>query len=142
LRHLRSNLSELLEPGLLTFLDMLSEDAAMEFPYAPPGFTRRLDGKAAIRQHLDAIGNLIAIESFSSAKVYRTSTGCVLEFSCLGTARQTGRPYNQDYISVIAIRDGHIVHYRDYWNPLVVLEAVAPQAQTVEERTEEVQENA
>jgi hypothetical protein len=59
-----------------------------------------------------------------------------------GNSPTNGKTLYQDYISVIAIRDGHIVHYRDYWNPLVVLEAVAPQAQTVEERTEEVQENA
>ena len=33
----------------------------------------------------------------------------------------TGEPYDQRYISVIRVRDGHIVHYKDYWNPLALL---------------------
>jgi ketosteroid isomerase-like protein len=36
----------------------------------------------------------------------------------------TGAPYNQLYISVVTLRDGRIAHYRDYWNPLVVLTAL------------------
>ena len=56
--------------------------------------------------------------------IHPTPDGFVLETSCEGVATHTGKPYNQQYISVITLRDGHIVHYRDYWNPLVVLEAM------------------
>ena len=30
----------------------------------------------------------------------------------------TGAPYEQSYVSVLTVRDGLIVRYRDYWNPL------------------------
>lgn len=37
-----------------------------------------------------------------------------------GHVIETGLPYRQSYISVIETRDGRIVRYKDYWNPLVV----------------------
>jgi ketosteroid isomerase-like protein len=48
----------------------------------------------------------------------------IFEFSCSGEGVATGAPYNQLYVSVVTLRDGRIAHYRDYWNPLVVLTAL------------------
>ncbi|TYC52976.1 hypothetical protein FMN50_15435 [Rhodobacterales bacterium] len=48
----------------------------------------------------------------------------VFEFSCQGQGIETGKPYDQDYISVVTLRDGRVCHYRDYWNPLVALHAL------------------
>ena len=45
----------------------------------------------------------------------------ILEFASSGRAVATGEPFDQRYISVIRVRDGHIVHYKDYWNPIAVL---------------------
>ncbi|MBL4733431.1 MAG: hypothetical protein JKY82_12710 [Rhizobiaceae bacterium] len=39
-------------------------------------------------------------------------------------ALNTGARYDQNYISVVRVQGGRIVHYRDYWNPLILLEAV------------------
>ena len=36
----------------------------------------------------------------------------------------TGEPFEQRYISVIRLRDGYIVHYRDYWNPIAALQTM------------------
>ncbi len=36
----------------------------------------------------------------------------------------TGKPYHQRYISVVQMKDGKIFRFRDYWNPLIVLEAM------------------
>ena len=41
----------------------------------------------------------------------------VAEFTASGVVVATGRPYRLRYIAVLTIRGGHIVHYRDYWNP-------------------------
>ena len=51
-------------------------------------------------------------------------TNAVLEFSCKGTSHETGARYDQDYVSVLDLREGLISRYRDYWNPLTVLEAM------------------
>jgi ketosteroid isomerase-like protein len=130
---LRSSLGDQLAPGAVSFTDMLADDAVMEFPYAPPGLPKVLNGKAAIRKHVEALGGTIRVEQFSSPVVYQTPTGFVIEFSCSGIATQTGRPYNQEYVSVITLRDGLIVRCRDYWNPLIVLQAIEPEEAVEEE---------
>ncbi len=52
----------------------------------------------------------------------------IAEFRSVGTARPTGKPYEQTCISVVRTdADALITHYLDYWNPLVAIEALAPQ---------------
>lgn len=106
------------------FLDMCAEDIVFQFPFAPDGAVRELRGRAALAAYLPKAGHLINFESMSPATTYRTEGGetFVLEFSCKG-AGAAGR-YDQTYISVIHIRKERIVLYRDYWNPLVLLNAV------------------
>ena len=46
-----------------------------------------------------------------------------------GSARiaTTGLPYEQDYVMVIEAKDGKIIRYREYWNPLPAIEAFGGQ---------------
>ena len=109
------------------FVDMWAEDGSIEFPYAPPGFPQRLDGKAAIREHLRKFPEMLHFDRFSDPVFHQSQDPRVLvaEFSCEGRAVATGRPYNQQYISVVEFREGRIVKYRDYWNPVIALRAMA-----------------
>lgn len=43
---------------------------------------------------------------------------------CIGRGVATGLHYNQRYISVITVEQGYIVNYLDYWNPLILAEAL------------------
>jgi len=45
----------------------------------------------------------------------------ILEFEGFGRGVVTNEPFEQHYISDIRVRDGQIVHYKDYWNPLAIL---------------------
>jgi uncharacterized protein len=85
-----------------------------------------LEGRAALEKHLNGFGEILEIQKMTNLTVHRThQLGVViLEFGCVGQGVKTGEPYNQRYISVITVRDGRITHYRDYWNPLIVLSAV------------------
>jgi ketosteroid isomerase-like protein len=49
----------------------------------------------------------------------------IAEFDAEGVVVATGKPYRASYIAVITTRDGEIVHYRDYWNPLLAQELSA-----------------
>ncbi|KOY15119.1 nuclear transport factor 2-like protein [Paenibacillus xylanivorans] len=40
-----------------------------------------------------------------------------------GELAQWVEPYNQTYISIVSHQNGKITHYKDYWNPMVVLES-------------------
>jgi len=123
-RLLRTHLADALAPAE-SFIDMFTPDGVLEFPYAPAGLPRRLDGRKAIESHLRLVSGLLSIGEMLDVEVLlgREGTRAVLEFRCEGTARATGKPYWQRYVSVITLREGRIALYRDYWNPLVVIAA-------------------
>lgn len=123
---LRKGLGDRLTAGAESFVDMAADDVVMEFPYAPPGMVTRLESKAAIAEHLKNLGGMLEFDRMGEPVVHRSTDPdlFVLEFAGYGKGVETGEPYDQQYISVIRLRDGKIVHYRDYWNPLVVLRAL------------------
>jgi ketosteroid isomerase-like protein len=47
----------------------------------------------------------------------------VVEAHGSATIATTGRRYDQDYVVFVRTRDGMVVSYREYWNPLPGLEA-------------------
>ena len=108
------------------FLVMCDDDIEFQFPYAPLGTVTEVRGKDRMAAYLPKVGALVAFESMGTPIVHACEDDetFVLEFSCRGSGAETGARYDQDYISVIRVRDGRIVHYRDYWNPLILLEAV------------------
>lgn len=123
---LKLAISGLLRPDAESFIEMFAEDGVMEFPYAPPGGVTRLDGRDALASYLQGFPEILQIDRMTEPVVHRTMNPevVILEFGCVGRGVRTGEPYDQRYISVITVRDGLIVHYSDYWNPLVALRAV------------------
>lgn len=123
---LRTALGDNLAPTATSFVEMMAEDGVMEFPYFSASEPMRLHGREAVRQHLANLSGLIEIDSFHDLTVHVSQTPGVfiLQMRCTGTAVKTGLPYNQRYISVITVAGGYIVNYLDYWNPLVVAEAL------------------
>jgi ketosteroid isomerase-like protein len=104
---------------------MIADQGVMEFPYAFPGLPDRLDGREAVARHLEGLSGLIAFDGMGEPTVHPSidPNVVVIEFEGFGRGVATGEPYDQRYISVIRTEGGRIVHYRDYWNPIVVLRA-------------------
>lgn len=96
-----------------------------EFPYAPPGGVDRLDGKEALAAYLPGVAGMITIDTLEATAVHPCLDPevVIIKFVATGQGKATGLPYDQRYISVVRVRDGRIIHYRDYWNPLVALAA-------------------
>jgi ketosteroid isomerase-like protein len=106
------------------FLDVFAEDVVFEFPYAPEGLPKRLDGRDRLAAHLVRLGPLLQFDTFHLEGSYVCGDTVVLEFTCEGRGVETGVAYDQAYISVVTLRDGRIARYKDYWNPLVALAAL------------------
>jgi uncharacterized protein len=123
---LRSALGSRLAVDATSFVEMFSKDGIMEFPYAPPGMPDRLEGRNALAQHLNGLADQIVFDWMEVPIVHDTTDPgvVILEFRGGGRGVATGERYDQTYISVIRVRDGHIIHYRDYWNPLAALRAI------------------
>ena len=118
-------LGERIDPAAKSFVEMMSEDFVMEFPYARPGMPTRVEGRAAVLAHLMKVGGDVSVDSASNLVVHETTDPevVILEFDGHGRSVRTGEAYEQRYISVIRARGGKIVHFKDYWNPIQGLKA-------------------
>jgi ketosteroid isomerase-like protein len=123
---LRETLGEHLNPDAETFVQMFAENGVMEFPFALPNVPQRVEGREALSARLAALAGLIEFDSVSNVVKHGTSDPevFIIEFAGFGKGLATGEPFEQRYISVIRIRDGQIVHYKDYWNPVAFLRAM------------------
>lgn len=121
---LREAIGPEIDPEACDFLSMCAEDIVFEFPYAPESAVSRLEGKAALAAYLPKAADLVDIETMEISATYRDqdSETFIIEFNAIGISRVNDTPYHQNYISVIRLRDGLITQYKDYWNPLVVMQ--------------------
>ncbi len=117
----------LLDKDMAGFAGLWAVDGVMEFPFAPPGYPSRLEGRAAIEDYLRDYPKMLDIQGFPKQVVHQSvdQDVVVAEFDAEGVVVPTGKPYRFSYIAVITVRDGEIVSYRDYWNPLYVQELSA-----------------
>ncbi|HEX2816137.1 MAG TPA: nuclear transport factor 2 family protein [Phenylobacterium sp.] len=122
---MRDALGDRVDPAAESFVEMMAEDFVMEFPFARPGMQTRIEGRTAVLTYLMTVGQGISIDSVSNVVVHDTTDPdvVIVEFDGHGRSLKTDEPYEQRYISVIRTRDGRIVHYKDYWNPIQGLKA-------------------
>ena len=108
------------------FNELWTENAVLEFPYAPPGLVARVAGKAAIVKYYKDTPNQFTDWKFTVSAFYETTDPNVILIEWRGTAKiaANGNHYDQTYIGFLQTDDdGKIVHYKEYWNPTIVLEA-------------------
>jgi ketosteroid isomerase-like protein len=110
------------------WVTLFAPDAVLEFPFAPVGVPRRVTGRDALFAHMSSFPETFDIE-FVDLVFHETvdPSLVIAEFRSRGTARPTGKPYEQTCISVVRTDDDALItHYLDYWNPLVAIEALTP----------------
>ncbi|RKG62644.1 nuclear transport factor 2 family protein [Corallococcus sp. AB011P] len=103
------------------WLTLFADDAVVEFPYAPSlGGSARLEGIEAIRAYFAPITRHFQGLTFTNVQRHPSvdpTTGW-MEVHGSATLLPGNIPYEQDYVMRMQVRDGRIVHYREYWNPL------------------------
>jgi len=110
------------------WVTLFTPDAVLEFPFAPVGVPRRVTGRDALVAHMSSFPETFDIK-FVDLVFHETvdPSLVIAEFRSTGTARPTGKPYEQTCISVVRTDDDALItHYLDYWNPLVAIEALTP----------------
>lgn len=122
---LKDALGARIDPALTSFIDMMSDDFVMEFPFARPGMQTRIEGRIPVLTYLAGVVGGISVDRIDNVEVHETADPevVIVEFEGHGTATRTGEPYEQRYISVIRARGGKMIHYKDYWNPIQGLKA-------------------
>lgn len=120
----RHSLRLLLGKDIASWVGLWAEDGFMEFPFAPPGWPGRLEGRAAIADYMRDYPDHIDLHDFPDLSIHRTTSPdtIVVEMRGVGRLVRTGNPFEMTYIAVVTVRDGRFASYRDYWNPLALQE--------------------
>lgn len=117
---------ELIGTNIERWLELFTDDAVVEFPYAAGlGLPERLEGREAIRRYFAETPKHFLGLVFTNVQRYRTTEPDVAIAEAHGSATiaATGNTYEQDYVMKVKTRDGRISLYREYWNPIPGLRA-------------------
>ncbi len=106
------------------FADLFAEDGVLVYPFNAPGHPAELHGREAIRAFFADRGrarDLFVMEGVE-AQVLQTDDPevVVTEITHHGWSRAAGAPYRHTALGVIRVRDGQIVHYDDYMDPIAL----------------------
>jgi uncharacterized protein len=127
--------AQLLKHSLDTFLakdikgwaELCDENVIVEFPFAPDLASRRLIGRTAIYDYLKDYPSVIDIQSTSTLNIHATDhlSMAVAEWSVSGHVISNGNPYEMSYATFVTFKNGLIVNYREYWNPMAFMSAMS-----------------
>ncbi|WP_182902271.1 nuclear transport factor 2 family protein [Microbispora sp. H10830] len=100
--------------------DLYASDAVIEIPFAPEGVPTRSQGRELFRARFKAAAPLRRFEKAGPVVIHETRDPevVIVEYDLHGSMTRSGRPFVFSYVMVMRIRDGLIVHSRDYANPL------------------------
>jgi uncharacterized protein len=108
----------------VVFADLFAEDGVLRYPFAPPGTPRELRGQAAIREfHGAAAGRRRTLEIAGVDVVVRETDDpevVVAEIEHHGHSHAVGGPYRFRALGVVRVRNGEIVSYDDYMDPIAL----------------------
>ncbi|MFI7306583.1 nuclear transport factor 2 family protein [Micromonospora aurantiaca] len=110
------------------FVNLFAPEGYIEWPYLPAGIPGRVDGRDQIREFLTAQADgLVKFDEYRNTVIHETTDPevAIVEYEAFGTVVPTGAPLHQTIIAVLRIRDGLVLSYRDYLNPLVLAETLA-----------------
>ncbi len=118
----RQGLRLLVDKDITAWVDLWDDLGVLEFPFAPEGWPKRLEGKAAVLEYMRHYPDHIDLHDFPDLEIHETTDPgrIVVEMRGVGLLVETGAPFDVTYVAVVTVADGLITHYRDYWNPLVV----------------------
>jgi uncharacterized protein (TIGR02246 family) len=111
-----------------SFADLFAPDAVIEFCFhGPPGTPVRLEGREAIREYSRRVmASPLRLEDYDVTELYQAQDPEVViaEMRAKATVTTTGRSLTATSIQVLRIRDGHIVHCRDFADPRILEEVI------------------
>lgn len=107
------------EPAALT-PERYSPDVVVEFPFAPPGRPRRIVGREKFFDFAQPQRAALPVrfEEIRDVVVHQTADPEVIvaEYELAGTVTSTGRQAAAGFVAVLRVRNGQILHWREYQN--------------------------
>ena len=108
----------------VVFADLFAEDAVFTYPFAAPGQPAELAGREAIQSFFASLGDARSLFRMDGVEAVIRQTDdpevVVAEIRHHGWSHVTNAPYQHTALGVIRVRDGLIVRYDDYMNPIAL----------------------
>ena len=126
-QQLKHSLDTFLAKDIKGWAQLCDENVVVEFPFAPDVASRKLLGRAAIYEYLKNYPSVIDIQSTPTLTILATDDPnmAIAEWSVSGRVISNGNPYEMSYATFVTFRNGLIVNYREYWNPMVFMAAMS-----------------
>ena len=124
---LRRGLDRFLAKDMKGWTDLCDEKVVAEFPFAPEGSPRRIEGRDALYEYLRNYPNVIDVRSIPSLRVYTVDDPniAIAEWSASGLVLTNGNPYEMSYATFVTFQNGLMINYREYWNPMAFMQAMS-----------------
>lgn len=107
------------------FFDLLADDVVFEYVISVPGYPRYVEGRQSIVDLYRGYDDYMSVHSADNLHVHRDleASVVVLEYEVHGESVQTGRPYNNHFVSVVTVKGHKVAQWRDYLDPIAIFEA-------------------
>ena len=106
----------------VVFADLFAADGVLEYPFAMPGQPPELRGREAIRAYFAAAPGPRRVFAMDGVDALVRETDdpevVVAEIEHHGHSHGTGGAYRFRALGIIRVRDGEIVEYDDYMDPI------------------------
>ena len=108
----------------VVFADLFAEDGVLRFPFAPPGMPREIRGREAIRAARTSEAGRRSLFVMDGVELVVRETDdpevVVTEIEHYGHSHALDGPYRFRALAVVRVRDGEIVSYDDYMDPIAM----------------------
>lgn len=126
-RLFRLHLAKFTDPDMTreAYADLFTEDAVQQFPYAPAPYAKEVVGRDAIVEYISNVVRGATDWHFKNFEFSNTSDPetIFVEFEGSANVITTGKRYSQLYIGRITLEEGKISCYREFWNPIWIMDA-------------------
>jgi len=108
----------------VVFADLFAEDGVLRFPFAPPDMPREIRGREAIRAARTSEAGRRSLLVMDAVELVVRETDdpevVVTEIEHYGHSHALDGPYRFRALAVVRVRDGEIVSYDDYMDPIAM----------------------
>lgn len=107
-------------------LALMADDAVLLAPFAPEGLAPRYEGRAAYEPPLRMVGGLFRSLAWVEREVHATDDPeLAVGIASARIVLAGGGDYSQDYVIFVRAREGEIIEYREYLDPVRAQQALA-----------------
>ncbi len=110
------------------YFDTIAENAVFEFRYDFRGWPRRIEGRDSLMARA-GYGKNILLNRADALVVHRCDDGriVVVEYDVHGRVVASGAAYENRFVSILALENRKIAHWRDYMDSLSAMRALSAQ---------------